>query len=225
MKRRLTGLLLLGLLACATAEAQVELNPAVASWLTAQTSIQSWSADFTQTRKLKSLTQPLTAKGHLWFVAPNRFRWELGHPAQTIAVRTADEMLVFYPLLKRVERFPLTGQIGAWGDALELLQAGFPRSRAELESHYDILSQSVSGGIGKLVLAPKSAAARRMMPQIEIDFDTQDHSLRGTELQFADGSSMRNDFSHAELNPKVDESMFAPPIPPDYKVTEPLKQQ
>jgi outer membrane lipoprotein-sorting protein len=211
-------------LARGTAKADVELNPAVAAWLTAQTNIQSWSADFTQTRKLKSLAQPLKNKGHLWFVAPSQFRWELGHPAQTIAVRTPNEMMVFYPQLKRVERFPLTGQIGAWGDALELLQAGFPRSRAELESHYDVLSQSVSDNVGKLVLAPKSAAARRMMPQIEIDFGTQDHSLRGTELQFADGSSMRNDFNDAELNPKVDETIFAPPIPSDYKVTEPLKQ-
>lgn len=224
MKRQLTVFLSLGLLSCWMAQAQVELNPAVASWLTAQMSVQTWSADFTQTRKLKSLTQPLTNKGHLWFAAPNRFRWELGHPAQTIAVRSADEMLVVYPLLKRVERFPLTGQIGAWGDALELLQAGFPRGRAELESRYDILSQTVSGGVGKLVLAPKSAAARRMMPQIEIDFDTQNHSLRGTELQFADGSSMRNDFSNAQLNPKVDQTMFSPPIPSDYKVTEPLAQ-
>src|SRR5215469_8397899 len=148
MKRKLTGLLLLALLACGTAEVQqVELNPAVDAWLAAQTSIQTWSADFMQTRKLKSLAQPLTKKGHLWFAAPDRFRWELGHPAQTIAVRSADQMLIFYPLLKRVERFPLTGQqVGAWADALNLLQAGFPRSRSELESRYDILSQSVSGG-------------------------------------------------------------------------------
>lgn len=224
MKRKFISVLLLGLLVCGVAQA-AELNPVVASWLAAQTNIQSWSADFIQTRKLKSLTQPLKASGHVWFQAPNRFRWELGHPAQTIAVRTPDEMLILYPQLKRVERFPLTGALGPWRDALELLQAGFPRSRDELESRYDILSQTVSDDTGKLVLAPKSAAARRMMPQIEIDFDTRDHSLRGTELQFADGSTMRNDFSHAELNPKVEQTMFAPSIPPDYKVTEPLKQQ
>src|SRR5262245_39161944 len=106
-----------------------ELNPAVSTWLAAQTNIQSWSADFVQTRTLKSLTQPLTATGHVWFAAPNRFRWELGHPAQTIAVRVTEELLVIYPRLKRVERFLLTGeQTGAWRDALALLEAGFPRS-------------------------------------------------------------------------------------------------
>src|SRR5437016_3705983 len=71
-------------IACATGAASPELNPQVASWLAAQTNVQSWSANFVQTRSLKSLTQPLTATGHVWFAAPSRFRWELGNPAQTI---------------------------------------------------------------------------------------------------------------------------------------------
>src|ERR1051326_8023373 len=56
------------------------VQPEGSSWLAAQAHIQRWSADFTQTRTLKSLAQPLTASGHVWFEAPNRFRWELGHP-------------------------------------------------------------------------------------------------------------------------------------------------
>ena len=61
------------------------------------------------------------------------------------------------------------------------------------------------------------------MPQIKIAFDTRDFSLRATELQFADGSTMRNDFTNAVLNPKLEEKMFSPAIPADYKVSEPLK--
>src|SRR5690242_4121856 len=59
-----------------------ETSTILSTWLNAQTNIQSWSADFVQTRTLKSLTQPLTATGHIWFAAPNRFRWELGNPPQ-----------------------------------------------------------------------------------------------------------------------------------------------
>jgi outer membrane lipoprotein-sorting protein len=202
-----------------------ELSPTVASWLAAQTNIQTWSADFVQTRVLKSLTVPLKATGHVWFQAPNRFRWELGHPAQTIAVRAPNELLIFYPRLKRVERFPLTGeQTGQWRQALALLETGFPRSAAQLEEQYNIVSQTVNGQICTLVLQPKAAAARRIMPQIKIDFDTKDSSLRATELQFADGSTMRNDFQNIELNPKIDENRFNPQIPSDYKVVEPLKK-
>jgi len=218
-------LLCLALVVAAISRAKAaELSPVLIAWLTTQTNIQSWSSDFIQTRRLKSLTQPLTASGHVWFAAPNRFRWELGQPPQTIAVRAPGELLIFYPQLKRVEKFPLKAvKTGPWGDALSLLEAGFPWSRTELERHYDILSQTVDDHVCHLVLQPKSAAARRMIPRLAIDFDTTDFLLRGTELQFADGSTMRNDFQHAVLNPKVDQQMFVPPVPADYKIVEPLR--
>jgi outer membrane lipoprotein-sorting protein len=200
-----------------------ELDPLVQSWLNAQTNVKTWSADFIQTRTLKTLAQPLTSTGHVWFAAPNRFRWELGHPAQTIAVRAPQELLVIYPRLKRVEHFPMTGETGQWRDALALLEAGFPRSETEIQNQYTILSQKTTDGICKLTLQPKSESARRMMPQIEIDFDTKTFALRGTELHFADGSTMRNDFKNPELNPKLDEKLFAPEIV-DYKNVEPLRK-
>jgi len=217
----LSLLTLLGQLSTAGAA----LDPVVSSWLAAQTNVHSWSADFVQTRSLKSLTQPLTAKGHIWFAAPNRFRWELGSPAQTIAVRATNEMLVIYPRLKRVERFPLTGnEAGPWKDALALLEAGFPRNAEQLEDQYNVQDQIVQDPIVKLVLQPKSATARRMMPQILIEFDRRDLMLHATELRFADGSLMRNDFSNAVLNPDIKPDQFSPAIPPNYKIVEPLKK-
>ncbi|MBI3850556.1 MAG: outer membrane lipoprotein carrier protein LolA [Verrucomicrobia bacterium] len=203
-----------------------DTNSLLNAWFNAQTNIQTWMADFIQTRTLKSLTQPLTATGHVWFAAPNRFRWELGNPAQTIAVRQPEQMLVIYPRLKRAERYPLTSnQTGPWRDALALLEAGFPRSKAEMEFQFRILSQVSTNEIYELTLQPKSAAARRMMPQIKIAFATNDFALRATELEFADHSTMRNDFQNPKLNEKVDEGLFAPKLNEDYKIVEPLKQK
>ena len=201
------------------------LSAEVAGWLSAQTNIHTWSAEFTQTRTLKSLTQPLKAAGHVWFASPNRFRWELGDPPQTIAVREGQELRVIYPKLKRVERFPLTPEgAGQWRDALALLEAGFPRSQSELEKQFLVVSEKTPGTICELELQPKSKAARRMMPRITIIFDMTSYSLKATELQFADGSTLRNEFANQVLNPTVDPKTFSPEIPTDYKVTEPLKQ-
>ncbi len=206
--------------------AGAELSPEVANWLNAQTNIHSWSADVVQTRTLKTLTQPTTATGHVWFEAPNRFRWELGRPAKTIAVREPQELLVIYPRLKRVEKFPLTGQqTGPWRDALALLEAGFPRSQAEMQAQYNIVDQKLNGGDCELTLQPNSAAARRMMPQLKVEFDIKNSVLKATELEFADHSTMRNDFKDPALNPAIDPGMFNPEIPNDYKVVEPLKKQ
>lgn len=202
-----------------------DTNSVLSTWIAAQANIHTWSADVVQTRTLKSLTQPLTANGHVWFEAPNRFRWELGNPPQTIAVRNAEEMVVIYPRLKHAERYELGGeQAGQWRDVMKLLEAGFPRSESDMQSQYNILSQQVSGDICELTLQPKSATARKMMPQIKIAFSTRDSSLTSTELQFADGSTMRNDFKNPQLNPKLDESLFTPKLDSDYKIVEPFKQ-
>ena len=202
-----------------------QTNELVSNWLLAQTNIQTWSADFTQTRTLKSLTQPLTSTGQVWFAAPNRFHWELGQPAQTIAVRQPDQMLVIYPKLKRVEKYPLSGTAaGPWRDALALLEAGFPRNATELESRFKIQSIDLKNEVCELTLQPRSSAARRMMSQIKIAFSTNDFLLRATELQFADGSTMRNDFRNPKLNEKLDEALFSPHLDADYKVVEPLKK-
>ena len=202
-----------------------ENSRAVASWLSAQTNIQTWSAQFKQTRTLKALTQPLVADGRIWFAAPDRFRWELGDPPQTIAVRQREEMLVIYPMLKRAERYSLRKeQSGPWRDALALLEAGFPRSEKDLESRFRITSQSITNEVVSLTLQPKSAGARRMMPLLKIAFTTNDFSLRATESQFADGSTLRNDFTNPRLNLKLEEVLFTPTIESDYQVVEPLKK-
>ncbi len=47
-----------------------ETNSVLDSWFAAQKNVRTWSADFIQTRALKTLTQPLVAKGHISFFAP-----------------------------------------------------------------------------------------------------------------------------------------------------------
>ena len=63
-----------------------DTNAVLDGWFAAQKNLRSWSADFVQTRMFKTLTQPLTATGHVDFAMPDEFRWELGKPARTIAV-------------------------------------------------------------------------------------------------------------------------------------------
>jgi outer membrane lipoprotein-sorting protein len=133
---------------------------------------------------------------------------------------------VLYPRLKRAESYPIEGsQAGPWRDALALLEAGFPRSQEQLNTQFKLLSEQVSGNVLQLALEPKSAGARRMMPQIRIALDLESSNLLFTELQFADGSTMRNDFKNPQLNPAIDPALFSPEIPKDYKVVEPLKKR
>ena len=201
-----------------------EPTPLLASWLAAQTNIHTWSADLVQTRSLKTFHQPFTNHGRIWFAAPDRFRWEIGVPAATLAVRQPAQMLVLYPKLHRAERYPLEGaQTGPWKEALALLEAGFPRSAAELDARFKVLAQTFTNDLCEIALAPRSASARRMMPQIKIVFATNTFALHATELHFADGSTLRNDFSGAKLNEKLDDALFAPALD-GFQIVEPLKK-
>jgi outer membrane lipoprotein-sorting protein len=202
-----------------------ETSSVLDSWFTAQKNIHTWSADFIQTRELKTLVQPLIAIGHISFAAPNDFRWELGQPAQTIALRHDDEMFVIYPRLKRAERYPLgAGTPTEWRDTISLLQAGFPRDRGEFDSQFQILSLTETNNVWQLALQPKSKFARQIMPELHIGLSTNDFSLVSTELIFVDGSKMRNNFTNAVLNPPLDEKLFEWSPPDDFKVTNPFAQ-
>jgi outer membrane lipoprotein-sorting protein len=135
-------------------------------------------------------------------------------------------MVLIYPHFKRVERYSLAGgQTSQWGDVMKLLQAGFSRSRADLEAQYNILDQQVTGDECEVTLQPKSATARKVMPQIKIGFSTKDFTLRSSELEFADGSKLRNDYTNSQLNTKLDEALFDQTLPSGYKVTEPFNQR
>lgn len=202
------------------------VDPIVARWLGAQTNLQTWSARFTQTRSLKTLSSPLLSQGRLWFAAPGSFRWELGDPPATIAIRQPSQILVLYPRLKRAERYPINAsrKNSQWTDLLALLEAGFPRTESELLSQFSVSPPSFRSNQVDLALQPRSPAAKKLMPQIKISFETNSFTLRSTELNFADGSRLRNDFSESQINPKLDPALFQPELGTDYKTIEPLKQ-
>jgi outer membrane lipoprotein-sorting protein len=201
------------------------LDAQVDRWFTAQTNLQSWSANFTQTRSLKVLSQPLVAAGKVW-VTPGQFRWELGQPAQTIALRRPDQLLIIYPRLKRAEKYGLKGvPPGPLKDALGLLDVSLPRDRATMEGRFRLLSASETNAALQVTLEPRSAAARKFIRQILICFRTNDFSIAATEMKFADGSSLRNDFTDVILNPPIDPALFESKVGPDVTVVEPLGQQ
>jgi outer membrane lipoprotein-sorting protein len=193
-------------------------------WFAAQTNLHTWSADFVQTRSLKALVNPLVSTGRVWVAVPDRFRWELGQPAQTVAVRQPDRLWVIYPRLKRAERYPLGAhQQGPWSEATALLEAGFPRSRAELTARFRAQSGSSTNELLQLTLQPRSASARRMLSEIRVWLRPPEFGLAGNEVTFTDGSSLRFEYSNVQINPRLPEGCFEATLEPGTVVVDPLK--
>jgi outer membrane lipoprotein-sorting protein len=193
-------------------------------WFAVQTNLQSWAGDFTQTRTLTVLNQPLVSQGKVW-VKPGEFRWELGQPVQTIVLRTPEQLLIVYPRLKRAEKYPLDAvPTGPMKDALALLDASLPRDRATMEKSFALLSAMETNSILQMTLQPRSTEARKFIGQIVIGFHTNDFTIALTEMKFADGSKLHNDFTNVVLNLPIEAKKFEADLPPDYSVVEPLKK-
>jgi outer membrane lipoprotein-sorting protein len=213
-------LLLLAAFVAGAADEEAQFN----RWFEVQTNLQSWSGDFTQTRHLTVLNQPLVSTGKVW-VRRGEFRWELGQPAQTIVVRTPDQLLIVYPRLKRAEKYPLDAAApGPMKDALALLDASLPRDRASMEEHFRLVSATMTNDILQMTLQPRSESARKMIGEVVIGFHTNDFLIASTEMKFADGSRLQNTFTNIVLNQPPAEDLFTAKLPADYSVTEPLKQ-
>lgn len=215
---RLVGLLV-PLFACAAAEP----GDPVAAWLAQQARVKSWHAGFTQTRRLPTLAQPLTTTGRVWFRAPGEFRWELGDPVRSIAVRHGDRVRMISPRLKLEEVYPVDANAaGPWRDGLAMMEAGFPRSRAELESRFVIGAVRSSEGTHRLTLQPRAEGARRLLREVRLEFRLDPAVLLATEFEFADGTTMRNDYRNQQVNPPLAADLFNPATGPGHRVSHPL---
>ena len=196
------------------------------SWFAAQGQLKTWSADVTQTRRLKSLKQPLVATGKIWVAMPDRFRWQVGDPPQTIALGRPGELQVIYPRLKRAEIYPLDPKKpGPWKDALALLDAGFPQSREDLEKRFRLLSVAETNGLMTLRLQPKNANVQKFMKEIVVGAATNDWELKSTEVRFVDGSTLRNDYTNAVPNSPAKDLQLDWPIPANYEIFKPTEQK
>ncbi len=214
--------LLLLRLGSAAPAAAPDARAVVDAWLAAQSHVTNWSADFVQTRFLKTLRQPLVSTGHVWYARPNSFRWELGRPAQTLAVRDGDTLQILYPRLERVERYSLdAARSGPLGEALGLLDAGFPRDHADFAARFRLLALVPESGHWRLDLEPLGPAARRMMPSIRLVLDATNYVLLANEIAFPDGSRIRNDFSGALRNSPFPSDTFRPAIDPRFRIVQP----
>jgi outer membrane lipoprotein-sorting protein len=193
-------------------------------WFAAQAKMQTWSADFTQTRSLMTLSEPLKSTGKVW-VEPGEFRWELGHPPQTIVIRNPDELLILYPRLKHAEVYALNKiPPGPIKDAMALLDVTIPRNRAALEDHFQLLSATVTNSILQMTLQPKSPSARQFIGSVVMGFHTNNYVIADSQMDFSDGSTLRNDFNNVVFNQSTDPNLFATNLPSDYTVTQPLNQ-
>jgi outer membrane lipoprotein-sorting protein len=172
-------------------------------WIARQAQIRTLSSDFTQTRALRVLRNPVAARGHLWFQAPGDFRWQVGDPPKVIVLRKDKDVRVIEPSKRTVELSALDKGRREAG----LMEIPFVRSREDLEKRFAIAELKVEGTVCRLKLTPRDTQG--FLAGVNLSFDTEAGHLITLELTFRDGSSLRNEFSNVKMNEKLPAGIFA----------------
>lgn len=187
---------------------------ALDAWLKRQPSVTSLEATFTQERKLPSLKKPVVTAGKLSLVRPDKLRWELGNPVETLAVSDGANLTLMQVAEKSARRIsadsPQARQFSM------LTGKAFDSPEAFRET-FEIIDSRIESGIHQYTLKPKDGRMRGNVPWVFLDIDPARNELRALELELKDKSRIRTIFTNTKINPAIPASAFQPDLT-GYKV-------
>jgi outer membrane lipoprotein-sorting protein len=175
-----------------------------------QKSIDTLSADFTQTRSLKTLRVPLISNGKLWIRSREYFRWELGSPPKTIVLGTPTETTVIKPFKKEVLKSQLSSSHGSLdsSEAFGIMSLPGNGNFDDFQKEIKVLGIKTSGTRCHVEFVPRSTELARGLAAITLEFDSETGQWISLEFLTRDGSSIHTDFTNICINPKLDPSLF-----------------
>ncbi len=197
---------LLPLLALAIARAD---NSQLDAWLKRQVSITTLDAAFIQERKLPALKNPTTTPGHLSFSKPDKVRWQLGEPMETLAVSDGTTLTLIEAATKTARRTEVNSPQAA---RFSLLSGRAFQSPESFYQAFEIIASRVESGIYQYTLKAKDRRVRAQIPWVFLDIDPQKNELRAMEMELSDKSRLRTVFSNPRFNLKLDDALFTPDL-------------
>lgn len=204
---------LCGLAASVQGAGNLDLAP-LKNWLARQGEVKTIQADFTQTRALRVLKDPVTSPGRVYFLAPDSFRWEVGDPAKTIVIRHHDTAYLIEPAKKRAQRFSAADLAQpATRRRLPLVRFPLAKSWEDFDRQFEVRGLRVDGTRCHVELLPRDPQMQQALAGLNLDFDTQSSDLLALEAKTRDGSTLRDDFIHVRADGKLDPRLF------DYDLT------
>ncbi len=179
--------------------------------------LTSLRADFREHKESPLLLEAEEATGQFVFLPPQRARWDLEPPQDTVVVIDGDDMLTWYRSLGTAERV----QLGSQGE--RLLQFFGPGSSLnQLRRYFDLrFTRSADATIPfRLELLPRSRRVARRVRHLTLDIDRQLYLPVHVRFEEASGAVTEYWFSNMESNVEIPEELFSPQLPPEVEVRE-----
>lgn len=187
-----------------------DLTP-VKRWIERSAKLTTVQGTFSQAKHMRSLKKPLESTGAFWATMNGSIRWQAGDPPKVIAVRKAGgDLFIAQTDKKKAQQHSKASleKEGA-GPALALLEAGFPRSLAEFEKRFRVLSVTPQpGDFDAVEVALAGDAGTFAIRKVVLRIYRPTAVLGGMEVHLRDGSWIASTFTKIEENPAIPDAQF-----------------
>jgi outer membrane lipoprotein-sorting protein len=195
----------------------VELEALLVDFDRVQESIQTLSAEFTETTQSTLLKDHVVAEGKLFLTKPDSVRWEYTVPEEMRFVIANDEYTGYFPLRKQAEK----RDVRRWGEHLFRF-LGLGQASDELGKFYTIsmAEENPDGGSTVLlVLSPKKKRVRKRMESVSLWIDGETFLPVRVRYSSKNGDIRTVEFAGVTVNPVLATSLYEVDLPADVEVT------
>lgn len=151
-----------------------ELPPVLREWIAGQPTLPDFKVDFTMTRKLPALKEPVTATGSMWRLRDGRFRWQVGVPPMSILVFDGETLHSWEEGSEWKELDSESRKARSWMDLL----SGQAATLGELDRRFTVRVLESQTDSVTVSLDPRAAMTRKYLREIRLQFDPRSHYLR-----------------------------------------------
>lgn len=181
----------------------------------AQTGIRTMTANFTETKDLKLLREPVVSKGKFYYTRPNDILWEYTDPTAKVFLIRKDELLAYYPQQRRAERV----DISRFQSRL-LKVFGIGQLSEDLKKYYDLAlaPKQPAPGLYDLILTPRRRMVKKRIAQVRFWIDAKSFLPVRMEYFEQDGDRTILSFDETHVNAAIDEATYRIELPPGVDI-------
>lgn len=166
--------------------------------------IHTLSCDFTQTKVIRLLKEPIVSKGHFAYTDREQLRWEYKQPYPYCLIINGQHIRIVSDSQNQtidMERSSVAKRIA------QLIMKGAKGKFLDDQQNFAV-EMYVEGNVWKAVLTPKQNKMKRLFVKADIVFDTKQQMMTGMTLYEKSGDKTVITLSNIRKNIALDASLF-----------------
>jgi outer membrane lipoprotein-sorting protein len=167
--------------------------------------VNNLKAEFKQSRHMEILIDPLVSEGYCYFEKPDKLRWELNKPYQSILIYNANVVAKFDVKDGQVEKLNL-GTEDLMREILKQIISWMQGDFSKTSEIYDL--KIYKSDTYKLVLIPKSKELIKSIQSIELVFKADLKNISMVMINESAENFIKIEFSNEQDNISIDKKIF-----------------